>query len=163
MKPLQTENPLIFTDTPIFWRRIGAGFLFFALASFLFAYFGAIYFGAGDVNSIIVYAVVSIIFGLTFSFCGVMLIAAPDRKLEINLATGKIILTEKLFRTTTREFKIGDVEKIELVKRDLEDSSYYLPQIFFRDGRIIEIPSENLSDEKRQMEIFEQVKNLLQK
>jgi hypothetical protein len=163
VKPLQTENPLFFTDTPIFWRRIGAGFLILAFASFLFAYFGAIYFGAGDVNSIIVYAVVSILFGLTFSFCGIMLIAAPDRKLEINLATGKIILTEKLFRTTTQEFKIGDVENIELVKRDLEDSSYYLPQILFCDGRIVEIPSENLSDEKRQMEIFEQVKNLLQK
>lgn len=162
MKPIQNENSLIFANVPTFWRRIGIIFLVFALASFLFAYFGAIYFG-GEITSIIAYAVISVVVGIVFSFCGLMLVFAPDKKLEINTATGKIILTKKLFRTSLQELSIGDVEKVEFIKHDLENSSIYLPQIILRGGQIVEIPSGNTGDEKKQMEIFERVRSLLLK
>lgn len=163
MKPFQNENSVVFTNVPTFQRGIGALFLVLALASFLFAYFGANYFGAGSFSSIVIYAVISIVVGLIFSGCGTLLVSMPDKKLEVSRTTGKIILTEKLFRTTTEEFLTSDVEKVEVVTRNLENGEIYLSQITLRDGRIVEIPSDGIGDEKRQTEICEQVGNLLSK
>lgn len=163
MNPVQTEN--IFAENKIYaFRRVaGAVLLAAAVASCLFAYFGAAYFAGADLTSKIVYLSLSLFLGVLFSALGLILILIPNRKLEINPATGRILLMKKIFGTTFEEFAFADIERVELVQHELENGTLYLPRIIFLDGKIIDVPSENQGDEKYQTEIFERVKNLLDK
>lgn len=161
MKPIQTENILILTETLSFWRRIGVFLLIAAAASFIFAYFGAIYFGGDNFVSTITYAVIAFFFGIGLLVPAVTLVTSPDRKLEINHATGKMRLTEKLFRTVCEEFSFADVARIEMNQIGGENDSAYLPQIVFQNGKTLTLPSDNAGDEAKQTELLEQVKNLL--
>jgi hypothetical protein len=163
VNPFQTEN--IFTEDKksAVFRRIGAVLFVLAIAAFFFAYFGASYFADDNFTSKIVYVSLSIFVGCVFSAIGSIMILTPNRKLEINPETRKILLTEKLFTRSFEEFSFADVERIELISRELEDNTLYLPQIILRGGPIIEIPSDHQGSEKYQTEIFERAKTLLGK
>lgn len=163
MKLSQTENILVFVEVPSFWRGVGFFFLILAVSAFIFAYFGAIYFGADDTSSIITYAIISVLFGLGFLLPACILLSAPDQKLEINRLTGKISLTEKLIRTTHKDFSFAEIEKFEITQIDGENITLYLAQIFLRGGEIITIPSNNLGDKEEQLKLIEQVRNILEK
>ena len=163
MNAFQTTN--IFTEDKVtaVRRKIGAVLFVLAIASFLFAYFGAPYFADGDFTSKVVYVSLSIFLGLVFSTLGSVMILIPNRNLEINPATRKIILEKKLVRTTFEEFSFADVERVELINHELEDNTLYLPQIILRGGKIINVPSDYQGSEKYQTEIFERVRILLEK
>lgn len=163
MKPVQTENSLVFANAPAFWRGIGVLFFALAITFFLFAYYGASYFGSSVSGLTSTLGIVGIILGIVFAALGAILISIPSQKLEVNSAARKFSFTEKLVKTSFEEFSFDDVEMVELFEHGFENNTLYIPQIVLRGGKIIKVPSNKQGDEKEQTEVFEQIRKLLSK
>ncbi len=162
MKIEQTKDSLILTEIPTLWRIVGIFLFAVAIAVFLFAYFGSIYYGEGMIFLTVILAIVSVSIGIVICFFGYTVISLPDRRIEINREKGKIFLNEKsFFKDSSEEFLIADVYKLEMITSELENSTLYSPMILFRGGGSIELPSDNQADKTKQTENLEKVREFL--